>query len=138
MRGGFSVAGIKSAVRGGFAASLAALAGFSAFAAPPARAGTCQAKSTEQLVGCVAPANATPGANTIVLAAGTYLPESTLTFRNTSGPITLEGPTGINAAKLEAAKLEGSFVVPFPKELLVINAGVSVTMKNVFESTGGG
>src|SRR5262245_13403540 len=133
MRGGFSAVGIKSTVRGGFALNVAALAGFTASAAPPTRAATCEAKNTEQLVGCVATANATPGANTIVLAAGGYLPESTLTFSNKSGPVTLEGPTGIREAKLE-----GSFVVPFPKELLVISAGASLIVKNVFESTGGG
>src|SRR6516162_9306874 len=137
MRGGFSVATIKSAVCGGFAVSLAALAGFSGFsavAAPPAKAETCEATSTEQLVSCVAKVNASPGANKIVMAAGIYLPEATLRLKNTTGPTTLEGP----AVGSRVAKLEGGSVVPFPSELMVISSGASVILKNLEEGTGGG
>ena len=137
MRGGFSVATVKSAVCGGFAVSLAALAGFSGFsavAAPPAKAETCEAASTEQLVSCVAKVNANPGANKIVMAAGIYLPEATLRLKNTTGPTTLEGP----AVGSRVAKLEGGSVVPFPSELMVISPRVSVILKNLEEGTGGG
>src|ERR1039458_783537 len=83
-----------------------------------ASAETYKVKSTAEFVEAVAKANANSGANTIVLASGAYLPEQTVTFTNTTGLQTVEGPSGAPNVKLEAAKLEGTAVEPFPSELL--------------------
>ena len=98
-----------------------------------AAAETYHASTTAQFVEAVTKANANPGANTIVLTAGAYLPEKTQTFTNTGGVQTVEGPTAF-----PPAKLEGTSVTPFPSELFVINTGVSVTFKRVAISTAGG
>jgi hypothetical protein len=81
----------------------------------------------------VTKANAEPGANTIQLAAGTYLPTTTLTFTNTTGVQTVEGPTTFPGAKVEGGQVE-----PVPSELFVLKASVAVTFKNVAATTGGG
>src|SRR5262249_41947387 len=81
----------------------------------------------------VAKANADAEANTIVLAGGTYVPRSTLALTDQAGPQTIEGPTS-----LPAATVTGGSVEPFPSELLVVNSGVSVTVKDVSLTLGGG
>jgi len=101
--------------------------------AAEASAGTYVASSTTQFVEAVSKANANPGANTIVLSGGVYLPTSTLTFTNTSGLQTVEGPTS-----LPTAKLEGGAVEPFPSSLFVLEANAKVTFKNVEIAHAGG
>jgi streptogramin lyase len=96
-----------------------------------ASAETYKVKSTAEFVEAVAKANVNSGANTIVLASGAYLPEQTVTFTNTSGLQTVEGPTGAPNVKVESAKLEGTAVEPFPSELFVIASKASVEFKNV-------
>lgn len=96
-----------------------------------ASAETYKVKSTAEFVEAVAKANANSGANTIVLASGAYLPEQTVTFTNTTGLQTVEGPSGAPNVKLEAAKLEGTAVEPFPSELFVIASNASVEFKDV-------
>jgi len=103
-----------------------------------AAAETYKVHETAEFVAAVAKANANSSANTIVLAAGTYGPEKTVTFTNTSGPLTIEGPSGSPSEKLEAAKLDGGAVVPNPSEFFVVDAGVSVTFKDVEITHGGG
>jgi sugar lactone lactonase YvrE len=103
-----------------------------------ASAETFKVKSTTELVEAVGKANANKQANTIVLAPGVYLPEGTLKFTDTSGLQTVEGPSGAPNVKLEAAKLEGGAVEPFPSELFSVNTGVSVQFANVVISHGGG
>ncbi len=132
---------LDTAVRGGrrWAASLAAaLVGLGLLGASVASAETYPAGSTEALVAAVGKANANPGANTIVLTGGVYLPIKTLTFTNTSGAQTVEGPSGPANVTTLGAKLEGGSVEPFPSELFVVKAGVSVTFKNVGIGHGGG
>src|SRR5262249_7085863 len=77
--------------------------------------------------------NANPGANTIVLTGGSYVPLSTVTFTNTTGLQTVEGPTSA-----PGAKIVGTGVEPFPSELFVIKPGVSVTFTNLSIAFGGG
>jgi hypothetical protein len=96
-----------------------------------ASAETYKVKSTAEFVAAVGKANANSGANTIVLGPGAYLPEATVTFTNTTGLQTVEGPSGAPNVKLEAAKLEGTAVEPFPSELFVIGSKASVEFKNV-------
>ena len=113
------------------------LAGLGLFGTAAASAETYPVATTAEFEAAVSKANANPGANTIVLASLSYLPKATLTFTNTSGLQTVEGPAGSPTVVGGSAKLSGSSVVPFPSELFVVNAGVSVTFKNV-EITGGG
>ena len=101
-----------------------------------ASAETYKVKSTAEFVEAVAKANATSGANTIVLASGAYLPEGTVTFTNTTGLQTVEGPSGAPNVKIESAKLEGTAVEPFPSELFVIASKASVEFKNVVVTHG--
>ncbi len=103
-----------------------------------ASAATYKASSTAQLEQAVSEANASSGANTIVVAGGAYAPTKTLTFTNTSGPLTIEGPAGSPSVRGETATLAGSGVEPFPSPLFVTNEGVSVTFKDVQMSTAGG
>jgi HYR domain len=117
-------------------ACVAALAvvGVSLFALTgSASAETYTASNTTQLEEAVAKANATTGANTIVLSGGGYLPLTTLRFTNTTGLQTIEGPSA-----RPTAKLEGTAVEPFPSELFSIGAGVSVAFKKVLVSHSGG
>jgi hypothetical protein len=114
------------------AAALAVSGGALLALAGGASAETYKASSTEQFVEAVSKANANPGANTIVLASGGYLPKATVTFANTTGLQTVEGPASGSPAKLEGADIE-----PVGSELFVIKASVSVTFKNVVESTSG-
>src|SRR5262249_34796807 len=98
-----------------------------------ARAETYLASNTAQLVEAVGKANANLGANTIKLAGATYLPTATLTFTNTTGVQTVEGPT-----TLPAARVDGGQVEPLGSELFALKASVAVTFKNVDETSGGG
>jgi hypothetical protein len=98
-----------------------------------ARAETFKASNTAQLVEAVSKANANPGANTIQLAGATYLPTATLTFTNTTGVQTVEGPTTLPAARVDGAQVE-----PLGSELFALKASVAVTFKNVDETSGGG
>jgi hypothetical protein len=110
------------------------VAGVSLFALTgSASAETFTASNTTQLEEAVVKANATTGANTIVLSGGSYLPLTTLRFKNTSGLLTIEGPSS-----RPTAKLEGSAVEPFPSELFSIAAGASVAFKSVLVSHSGG
>jgi HYR domain/Right handed beta helix region len=91
-------------------------------------------KCTESFEEAVAKADATTGANTIVLQGGVnILPVKTVSFTNKTGVQTIEGP-----ASAPGAKLEGSSVEPFPSELLLVNAGVTLALKNVLVSHAGG
>jgi len=115
-------------------ACVLALAGASLLAlAGGAIAETYKVSNTQQFVEAVGKANANPGANTIVLASGAYLPSATQTFTNTTGVQTVEGPTSFPPAKLEGGAVEPTFA-----ELVVIKPSVSVTFKNIEVSTGGG
>jgi hypothetical protein len=98
-----------------------------------AAAATFEASSTQQLVEAVGKANANESANTIILKGGTYLPAKKLTFTNTHGVQTIEGPTAF-----PAAKVVGSSVEPFPSELFFVEKGVSVVFKDLAETGGGG
>jgi sugar lactone lactonase YvrE len=113
--------------------ALAVVAASSLTLASGASAKTFNVSNTEQFVKAVTEANGDLEANTIVVAGGTYLPEATVTFTNTSGLQTIEGP-----ASTPGVKLVGSGVSPFPSELFVIEAKVSVTFKKVQIATGGG
>jgi hypothetical protein len=115
-----------AAALGVIGASLLVLAG-------AAGAATFPAGNTAQLEEAVSKANATSGANTIVLSAGAYLPITTLTLTNTSGLQTIEGTT-----TAPPAKIEGSAVEPFPSELFEIDPSVSVEFKNLEIAHGGG
>ncbi len=106
--------------------------------AAAASAETYSASSTAQFEEAVSKANANPGANTIVLAAGSYLPGATITLTNTSGLQTIEGPSGSVGVVGGPAALEGTNVQPAPSELFVLEPGVSVTFKNVEIIHGGG
>ena len=112
-------------------ASLSMLAG-------GASAATFNVSNTTQLEAAVSTANANAQANTIVLASGAYLPESTLTFTDTSGVQTVEGAAGSPSIQGANTKLEGSNVQPFPSELFLVDPGVSVTFKYVEIAHAGG
>jgi|GEM_PF-6310361 len=112
-------------------ASLSMLAG-------GASAATFNVSNTTQLEEAVSKANGNAQANTIVLAGGAYLPESTLAFTDTSGVQTVEGAAGSPSIEGQNTKLEGSNVQPFPSELILVSPGVSVTFKYVEISHAGG
>jgi HYR domain len=115
------------------AGALAVLGASSLALASGASAHSFSVSNTAEFVKAVAEANADAEANTIVVAAGSYLPEATVKFTNKSGVQTIEGP-----ATGAPARLLGSAVEPFPSELFVIEAGTSVTFKKVEISIGGG
>ncbi len=121
-----------------FVVALAVVGALVLMLAGGASAETFNASSTSQLVEAVSKANATPGANTIVLTGGAYLPTATLTFTNTSGVQTVEGPAGTPNTNTATAKLDGGAVEPVPSELFLIQAKVSVTFKHVEITHGGG
>jgi hypothetical protein len=131
---------VQTGVRGRRAVGLAvAVAGFlCTFGASGAGAATFNVESTAEFVAAVGKANAHAEANTIVVKKGSYLPGATLTFANTGGVQTIEGPAGSPTVEGAAAGLEGSSVEPFPSELFVVKKGVSVTFKNVEISHAGG
>jgi hypothetical protein len=109
------------------------LAGSSLLATTSASASTFTASNTAELETAVANANANPGANTIELASGVYSPKKKVTFTNTGGLLTIVG-----SASAPGVTLNGGSVQPFPSELFEIGAGVSVALRNVTVTTGGG
>ena len=126
----------KSALRRSVTLAVA-LAGLGLLGASAAGAATFSVATTPELEADVAKANGNAQANTIVLASATYLPKKTLTFTDTSGPQTVEGPAGSPTVIGGSAKLSGDSVEPAESELFVVNPGVSVTFKDV-EITGAG
>lgn len=110
------------------AASLLAI-GF-ALHPPPAQAATLQAHNGASLQSAVADADARPGASTIELSAGSYVPEASLTL---TGEITLAGPS-----TSPGAKLDGGAVMPFPSDLIVVEPHAMVRVRNLELTTAGG
>ncbi len=98
--------------------------------AGPAVAGTYHAGGTAALQAAVASADSAPGASTIELSSGQFLPESTLTIKR---DITIVGP-----ATAPGATLGGGSVAPFPADLLRVEAHAKLTLRNVEVSAGGG
>src|SRR5580658_8131849 len=94
-----------------------------------ASAATYNVKNTAELEAAVASANADSGANTIVLAGGSYVPDKTLALTNTSGVQTIEGPSSAPSVRGTSAIINGSSVVPFPSQLFKVELGVSATIK---------
>jgi len=103
-----------------------------------ASAATFNVSNTTQLEEAVSKANGNAQANTIVLASGAYLPETTLAFTDTSGVQTVEASPGSPSLEGPNTKLEGSNVQPYPSELFVVSPGVSVIFKYVEISHAGG
>ncbi len=102
-----------------------------------ASAATFTATDTASFETAVNDANATSGSNTIMVAAGTYLPTATVVFSNTSGTTTVEGPSVNAAGQTSTAKLAGTSVVPFPSDFIDVNTGATVVFDDL-EITGGG
>ncbi len=107
-----------------------------------ASAATFAVHSTAELEAAVASANANGVANTIELAGGhTYQPSKTMIFTNTGGTQTVAGPAGTLGVLGPEAKLEGGDVQPVAgaseKELITVNAGVSVMIEHLVVTTGG-
>jgi hypothetical protein len=103
-----------------------------------ASAATYNVKNTAELEAAVVSANGSSGANTIVLASGSYVPVKTLTLTNTSGVQTIEGPTSAPSVRGSTAIVSGSSVEPFPSQLLIVNLSVSATIKNLEIGASGG
>jgi hypothetical protein len=98
-----------------------------------AGAATFNAETSEQFEEAFEKANATPGANTIVVKGGVnILALKPLSFTNTSGKQTIEGP-----ASAPGAKIEESSVGPFLSPLLTVNAGVTLALEKVLVSHAG-
>src|SRR5271163_4019095 len=94
-------------------ASLSMLAG-------EAGAATFNVKSTKQLEEAISTANGNGEPNTIVVAGGVdYLPIVSQKFTNTSGPQTVEGPSGSPSVIGETAVIGGTAVEPPFDELFV-------------------
>jgi hypothetical protein len=109
-------------------------AGLAAVGAGSAGAETFKAETSEQFEEAVAKANATTGANTIVVKGGVnILALKPLSFTNKTGTQTIEGP-----ASAPGAKLEGSSVEPFPSQLLTVSAGATLALKKVLVSHSSG
>jgi hypothetical protein len=98
-----------------------------------ASAETINVKSAAQLEEAVSTANGNCSANTIVLAAGVYLPVHPLTFTDACGVQTVEGPTHAPEATIDGAAEE----IEHP-ELILIGAGASVTFKDLVVDHAGG
>jgi len=98
--------------------------------AGPASAATYHAAGTASLEAAVAKANAASGSSTIELAAGQYLPETTLTVRRDIAVVGPAGPPG--------AVIGGGSVTPFPSDLLRVEPHAELTLRNVEVSDGGG
>jgi hypothetical protein len=101
--------------------------------ASAASANVYKASNTAEFEKVVTEANANAGANTIELASGVYSPTAKVKFTNTSGTLTIVGATSGTGAKFN-----GGSAQPFPSELFEINSGVSVVLRNVTVTTGGG
>jgi hypothetical protein len=98
-----------------------------------AGAATFNASTAKQLEEAVEKADANLEANTIVLAAGTYVPENPLNFTNKSGVQTIEGPASAPGASISGA---GEKVVP--SHVVEVAGGTSATAKNLRITLGGG
>ena len=115
-------------------------------AASTASAATFVVHKTAELETAVASANANGEANTIELMAGalaeTYQPSKTLIFTNTAGTQTLAGPVGKIGEDTPGVTLSGNNVKEVTgvseKELIIVKAGVTVTLKHVLVTSGGG
>ncbi|HEY2631737.1 MAG TPA: right-handed parallel beta-helix repeat-containing protein, partial [Solirubrobacteraceae bacterium] len=111
-------------------------------AVSPASAETFKVGTTKQLEEAVTKADANGVANTIELTAGTYLPTKSLILTNTGGAQTLTGPVGVVGAATPGVQINGGSVTPVAgvseHELLLIQAGVTVTLKHVVVTSGGG
>ncbi len=115
-------------------------------AASAASAATFVVHKTAELETAVASANANGEANTIELTAGalaeTYQPSKTLIFTNTAGAQTLAGPVGKIGEDTPGVTLSGNNVKEVTgvseKELIIVKAGVTVTLKHVLVTSGGG
>jgi hypothetical protein len=122
------------------ALALAATASFLMLAGQ-ANAATIVVHNAAELESAVTTANGNKEANTIELTAGTYSPTKTLVFTDTSGTQTLAGPAGKLTEDTPSAILSGSAVLPDPpvseKELIIVNAGVKVTLTHDIVTNGG-
>jgi hypothetical protein len=98
----------------------------------PARATAREyrAGTAASLDAALAAAEEHPGADTVRLAPGVYLPVQTLELR---GTLTIEGP-----ATAPGARLDGGSVEPYPSAALLVARGADVTLRNLLVSTGGG
>ncbi len=105
---------------------------------PEASAATYSVKNTTELEEAVVKANANSGANTIVLAGGSYVPKKTLALTNTSGVQTIEGPTSAPTVRGQSALIAGSSVEPTFDQVLIVEAGVSAAIKNLEIGASGG
>ena len=103
-----------------------------------ASAATYSVKNTAELEAAVASANANSGANTIVLAGGSYVPVKTLALTNTSGVQTIEGPSSAPSVRGSTAQISGSSVEPTFDQLFIVNLSVSATIKNLEIGASGG
>jgi multisubunit Na+/H+ antiporter MnhE subunit len=109
------------------------------FGVGTAMAGTFNANSTATFATAVASANNTPGSNTIVLAPNSEIvPTSTVTFTNTSGTTTIEGPaTAGTQPDSNNATLTATSVMPFPSDFIDVDAGATVVFQDVTIANGG-
>src|ERR1700685_2983710 len=71
-----------------------------------ASAATFNVSNATQFEEAVTKANANTEANTIVLAAGDYVPTATQFFTNTSGVQTVEGPSSGASAVIDGASVQ--------------------------------
>ncbi|HTA98266.1 MAG TPA: choice-of-anchor Q domain-containing protein [Solirubrobacteraceae bacterium] len=107
-----------------------------------AGAATFVVHNTAELETAVTSANGNGVANTIELMAGTYLPGKTLIFTNTGGTQTLAGPAGKIGEATPGVQINGGAVTEVAgvseKELVIVKTGVTVTLKHVVVTSGGG
>ncbi len=125
-----------------YVAALTLAATASLMLAAGASAATFVVHNTAELEAAVTSANGNGVANTIELTAGTYLPGQTLIFTNTGGTQTVAGPAGTIGVATPGAQINGGAVTEVKgvseKELITVKAGVTVTLKHVVVTSGGG
>jgi hypothetical protein len=125
-----------------YVAALTLAATASLMLAAGASAATFVVHNTAELEAAVTSANGNGVANTIELTAGTYLPGETLIFTNTSGPQTVAGPAGTIGVATPGAQINGGAVTEVKgvseRELITVKSGVTVTLKHVVVTSGGG
>jgi hypothetical protein len=85
----------------------------------------------------VSKCNAASEACTIVLGSGSYLPEKTINIENANAQITLEGPAGTPTTSTPGALISGSSFES-AGELIFVETGASLRLKNVQVTTAGG
>ncbi len=111
-------------------------------ASSTASAETFKVSTSKQLEEAVTKANANGVANTIELAAGAYLPTKSLVFTNTGGAQTVAGPAGTVGVATPGVQVNGGSVTPVSgiseHELFLVKTGVTVTLKHVVVTSGGG